>query len=149
MISSLRIQGIYELSIEHGKESYEDENGWLNDDDRYFGTICLAFSPSLCHLIDSAEYRKDLQTELDRTFGNHNEDHYSNLESTPKTTRVLYSKFPSSILPNEVVEDEEEAESSTQSIRIEESLIGATPSPAALKVYEIYYISYSHMYDTE
>ena len=47
----------------------------------------------------------------------------------------------------QVVQYEEEAEYSTQSIQIEESILGMTPSPAALKVYEIYDISYPHMDD--
>ena len=82
---------LYELSIGLGKECYEYENDWLNDGDRAsaFGKIYLAFSPSLRYLIDYAEYPMDLWTELDRTFGKHNVDHYSNLESTPSTTRVI------------------------------------------------------------
>ena len=120
MISSLKRQGLYEVYIGLGKEYYEDDNYWINDGDRDFGTICLAFLPSLCYLIDYAEYPKDLQTKLDRTFGMHNEDHYRNLESTPSTTRVLYSKVSTCTLYDEVVQDEEELESSTQSIRIEE-----------------------------
>ena len=56
MIASLKRQGIYEVSIGLGKESYEDENDSLNDGDRYFGTICLAFSPSLRYLIDFVGY---------------------------------------------------------------------------------------------
>ena len=56
MISSLKV------SIGIGKESYEDENEWINEDDRYFGTMCVSFSPSLHYLIDSVEYPKDLWT---------------------------------------------------------------------------------------
>ena len=149
MISSLKRQGLYELSIGISKESYEDENEFLNDDDKAFGTISLAFSPSLCYLIDYAKYPKDLQIELDRTFGKHNEDNSSNFEITPSTTRVLSSKVPTSILSDEVVQDEEEAESSSQSIQIEESLLGVTPSPPAPEFYEIYDILYSHMSDPE
>ena len=89
MISSLKRQALYELSIGLGKDSYEDENECLNYNDRYFGTICLGFSPSLRYLIDSVEYLKDLWTELDRTFGKQNEDHYRALEITPRTTRVI------------------------------------------------------------
>ena len=126
MILSLKRQYLYEVSIGFGKESYEDENDQINGD-RYFGTICLSFSPSFHYLIDYVEYPKDLWTKLDRTFGKHNEDHYSNLENTPSTTRVLYSKFSSSTLFDEVVQDEE-AKYSTQSIQIEESLLGVTPS---------------------
>ena len=62
MISSLKGRGLYDVSIGLGKESYEDENVWINDGDRDFGTIFMAFSPSLCYLIDSAEYPKDLWT---------------------------------------------------------------------------------------
>ena len=93
----------------------------------------MAVSPSLRYLIDYAEYPKDLWKELDRTFGKHNEDYYSNLESTSRTTRVLYSKVSTSTLSNEVVQDEEEEESSTQSIRIEESILVVT-SPATPEV---------------
>ena len=60
MISSLKRQDIYEVSIGIGKESYEDENDWLNYGDRDFGTICLALSPILRYLIDFVEYPKDL-----------------------------------------------------------------------------------------
>ena len=104
----------------------------------------MAFSPSLCYLIDSDEYPKDLWIELDRTFGKHNEDHYRNLKSTLRTTRVIYSKVSTSTLSDEVVQDEEEAESSTQSIRIEESLLAVNPLDAS-KVCEIYDISSPHM----
>ena len=34
MISSLKRQGLYEVSIGIDKESYEDENDWINDGDR-------------------------------------------------------------------------------------------------------------------
>ena len=51
----------------------------------------------------------------------------------------LYVPSPTA---KKIIEDEEEAESSTQSIRIEESLLGVTSSPAAPEVYEIYDISY-------
>ena len=104
------------MSIGLGKESYENENDWLNDGDRAFGAIGLALSDSLYYLICSAEYPKEIWTILDRTFGKHNEDHNSTLEITSSTTRVLYSKFSASTLSDEVVQDEEEAESSTQSI---------------------------------
>ena len=81
------------MSIGLGKESYENDNDWLNDGDRAFGAIGLALSPNLYYLIVSSEYPKDLWTKLDRTFGKHNEDHNSTLEITSNTTRVLYSKL--------------------------------------------------------
>ena len=60
MVSSLKRQVIYEVSIRIGKYSYEDENEWLNDGDRAFGRICLDFSPRMHYLIDSVEYPKDI-----------------------------------------------------------------------------------------
>ena len=47
-----------------------------------------------------------------------------------------------------VVQDEDEAESSTHSIRIEESLHPVTPSPDAPKVHEISDISSPHISET-
>ena len=116
MIASLKRRGLYEVSIEMGKDSYENQNDQLNDSDRALGAICLALSLGLHYLIGSVEYPKDLQTELDRTFGKKNEDHYTNLDDTPNTTRFIYSKFLASTHSDEVVQDEEEAEYSTQSI---------------------------------
>ena len=88
MISSMKRQGLNEVSMGLGEESYEYENDWINDGDRAYGTICMDFwrSPSLHYLIDSVEYPKDPWTELDRTFGKHNDDHYSTFEITPRTT---------------------------------------------------------------
>ena len=51
MIASLKIQGLYEVSIGLGKESYEHENDSINFGDRYFGTICLAFLQSCATLL--------------------------------------------------------------------------------------------------
>ena len=90
MIAYLKRQGLYEVSIGIGRETYENENDWLNDGDRAFGSIALALDDSLCYLICSAEYPKEIWTILDRTFGKHNEDHNSTLETTSSTTRVIY-----------------------------------------------------------
>ena len=108
-VASLKRRGLYEVSIGLGKESYENDNDWIDDGDRAFGAICLALSPSLYYLNGFAEYPKDLLTKLDRTFGKHNEDHNSTLEIIASTTRVLYSKVSASTLSDEVVQDEDEA----------------------------------------
>ena len=61
MIASLKRQGLYEVSMGLGKESYEYEKYWLNDGDRTYGAICGTFSRSLLiDLIEFAEYPKDL-----------------------------------------------------------------------------------------
>ena len=71
------------------------------------------------------------------------------MEITSNTTRVIYSKVSASTLFDEVVQDEDEAESSTQSIRIEEILHVVTLSPDASKFHEISDISSPHIYETE
>ena len=86
---------------------------------------------------------------MKKNFGKHNEDHNSTLEIKYSTKRVLYSKVSASTLSDEFVQDEEEAEASTQSIRIEDNLLAVTPSPDALEVYEISDISSPHMDETE
>ena len=48
MISSLKSQDLYEVSIGLGKESYDNENDWLNDGDAAFGAIGLSLSPIAC-----------------------------------------------------------------------------------------------------
>ena len=136
------------MSIGLGRESYENENDWLNYIDRAFGSIALALDDSLCYLICSAECPKEVWTILDRTFGKHNEDHNSTLEIMASTTRVLHSKVSAYTLSDEFVQDEDEAESSKHSIRIEESLHEVTP-PDAPEFHEIFDISSSHISETE
>ena len=63
--------------------------------------------------------------------------------------KIQHDEFMPSPTSKQIVEDEEESKFSTQTIRIEESLLGVTSSPAAPEVYEIYDISYSHMDDPE
>ena len=49
------------MSIGLGKESYENENDWLNDSDRAIGAICLALSDSLYyHSLGYVEYPKEV-----------------------------------------------------------------------------------------
>ena len=63
------------MSIGIGRETYENENDWLNDIDKSFGSIALALDDDLYFVFYSAEHPKDLWTRLDKTFGKHNEDH--------------------------------------------------------------------------
>ena len=55
MNASLKRPDLYEVSMGHGKESYESENDWMNECDAYFGTISLSLSPSLHYLNRSIE----------------------------------------------------------------------------------------------
>ena len=108
MISYLKRQGLYEISIGSSEESYEDTSDWLNDCDRAIGAICLAISPSMRYLIDSIEYPKDLWTTLDKVFGKNNEDPSSYVESTSMSSIISLSQdLSSSKVSNEVKHDEE------------------------------------------
>ena len=60
MISYLKRQGIYEISIGACEESYEEPSVWLKDYYRAIGAICLANFPIMRYLIDYVEYPKDL-----------------------------------------------------------------------------------------
>jgi len=80
---------------------------------------------------------------LDITFG------FGSTWSTSSTTSILDPKISASTLSDEVVQDEEEVETSTQSIRIEDSLHAVTPSPDAPEVHEISDISSSHIDEIE
>ena len=116
----------------------------MNECDVYFGTMTLNLSPSLRYLNRSIEDPKELWTRLDKTFGKIDEDHNRNLESTSSTMSIIDPKLSASTLSDEFVQNEE-AESSTQSIRIEDSLHAVTPSPEASEFYEISNISSPHM----
>ena len=151
MISSLMRQGLCRVSIGLSKECFSNIK-WMNKSDGAFGTIATGLSPSLRYLIryieDSKEFIEDLKelwTRLDRTFRVIDEDHNRILERISSTISTLDTKFLASTLSDEVVQNEEEAESSTQSIQIEDSLLAATPYPDAPEVYEITDISSPHM----
>ena len=82
----------------------------------------LALSPSLCYLSRSIKDPQELWARLDRTFGS--------TWSTSSTISILDPKSSASTLFDEVVQDEEEVEASTQSLRIEDSLHAVTPLDA-------------------
>ena len=86
---------------------------------------------------------KELWTRLDITFG------IDSRWSTSSTISILDPKISASTLSDEVVQDKEDAEASTQSIQIEDSLHAVTPSPDAPEVHDISDISSSHIAETE
>ena len=107
MITYLKRQGLYEISIGAREESYEEPSDWLNDCDRTIGAICLSISPCICYIIYSVDYPKDLWTTLDRVLGKHNEDSSSYVESTSNSSMIsLYQYVSASIIFDEVEHDE-------------------------------------------
>ena len=107
MISYLKRQGLYEISIGVGEESYEEPSDWLNNCDREIGAICLAISPCMCYLIDSVYYPKDLWTTLDRVLGKDNEDPSSYVESSSSSSMISLSQDVSSYKVSDEVEHDE------------------------------------------
>ena len=73
------------------------------------------------------------------------EDHNSTLERIYIAISILNPKISASTLSDEFFQDEEEAESYTQSIWIEDNLLVVSASPDALEVHEISDISYPHI----
>ena len=65
------------------------------------------------------------------------------------SNKIQHDDFMPSPTEKQIVEDEEEADFSLQSIRMEESLLEVTPYPASPEVYEISGISSPHMADPE
>ena len=149
IIIFLKRQDLLWVSYGFGRKYFESENDWLNAKDVACEIMKLAISPSFPYLSRSTKDPEELWTRLDRTFEMIYEDHDRTLESTSSTISILDPKILASILSDEVVQDEEEAEASTQSIRIEDSLHAVTPSPDAPEVHEISYISSSHIAETK
>ena len=136
------------MSDGYGRNSFEIDNDWLNAKDKSFEIMKLALSPSLRYLRRSIKDPQELWTRLDRTFGMIDEDHNRTLERISSTISIPDLKISTSTLSDQFVQDEEEAEASTQSIRIEDSLLAVNPSPDAPEVYEISDISSPHMAET-
>ena len=112
MVSSLKRQGLYAISIGVGEESYEETSDWLDDCDREIGDICLAISLSMLYLIDSVEYPKDLWTTLDRVLGKHNEDPSNYVESASRSSMTTLSQVVlASTVSDKYIHEEEIAES--------------------------------------
>ena len=116
MFVFLNRQDLYWVSNGFDRESFESENDQLNACDAAFEIMKLALSPSLRYLSRSIKDPQELWTILDRTFGMIDEDHNSTLESKSSTISILDPKISASTISDEVVQDEEEAETSTQSI---------------------------------
>ena len=118
-----------------GRNSFESDNDWLKSKDKAFEIMELAPSPSTRYHSRSIKDPQELWARLERTFG--------------CTWSILDPKILASTLSDEVVQDEEEVEASTLSIRIEDSLHAVTHSPDAPEVHEISDISSSHIDETD
>ena len=108
IISYLKRQGLYDISIGASEESYEEASDWMNDYNRAIRAIFLAISPGVRYLIDSVDYLKDLWTTLDRVLGKDNEDPSSYVESASSSSIISVSQDVSASTFSDKVNHEEE-----------------------------------------
>ena len=56
MVAYLESHDLLDVSLGAGKESYEEENDWLNDCDRAYGSMCMVMTPNMRYLMESSKY---------------------------------------------------------------------------------------------
>ena len=71
MCAYLKRKCIYDVSIGVVREPYffQEKYAWINDNDRAYGTMCLAIPPTMCYLLDSAHYPFKLWRNIDKALG--------------------------------------------------------------------------------
>ena len=60
MAAYIEIHDLLDVSFGVGKESYEDEEYWLNDYDRAYGIMGMVMSPYMRYLMEYVEYPFEL-----------------------------------------------------------------------------------------
>ena len=71
MCAYLKRKCLYDVSIGAMREldSCQEKCDWLNDNDRAYGTMCLAIPPTMHYLLDSAEFPFDIWINIDEPLG--------------------------------------------------------------------------------
>ena len=71
MCAYIKRQCLYDVSIGAVREpeSYQEKDAWLNDNDRAYGTMCLAIPPTMCYILDYADYPFELWKNLYESLG--------------------------------------------------------------------------------
>ena len=68
MVAYLESHDLLGVSFGAGKESYEEEEDWLNECDRAYGSMGMVMSPIMRYLIEFVKYAFELWRNLDRAF---------------------------------------------------------------------------------
>ena len=116
-------------------ESCQEKCDWINDNARAYGTMCLTIPPTMCYLLDSAEYPFELWRNLDEALGMQQED-VSYLERKQMGTSLFF--LPPMILTSctfqEVVRNEEKevAKDSTNDPTQVYSFVDSSPYQEAM-----------------
>ena len=110
MCAYLKRQCLYDVSIGAVREpeSCQEKDAWINDNDRAYGTMCLAIPPTMCYIIDSVDYPFKLWRNLDEALGIQQED-VSDMESKKTSTSLcVLPMISASCISQEAVQNEEE-----------------------------------------
>ena len=49
--------------------SYQEKDAWLNDNDRAYGSMCLAILPIMRYILDSVDYTFEIWRNIDESLG--------------------------------------------------------------------------------
>ena len=71
MCAYIKRQCLYDVSIGAVREpkSCQEKDAWLNDNDRAYGTMCLATPPTMCYILVFANYPFDIWRNLYESLG--------------------------------------------------------------------------------
>ena len=111
MCTYIKRQCLYDVSIGAVREpnSCQEKYDWLNDNDRAYGTMCLAIPPTMHYLLDSDDYLFELWRNIDEALGMQKEDmSYMENKKVGTSLCVLPPNISASCISQEVVWNEEE-----------------------------------------
>ena len=106
MVSYLESHDLLDVSFGDGKESYENENDQLDDNEMEYPIMCMIMTPDMRYLIEYVECLFELWRNLNRAFDVHKEVDNTQRESNTSSS-VLPSNVSASIISDEVVQNEE------------------------------------------
>ena len=110
MCACIKRQYLYDVSIGAVREpeSFQEKDAWLNDNDRAYGTMCLAIPPTMCYILDSVDYPLELWRNLHESLGMQEED-VSYMESKKMGTSLyVLPMILASCICQEGVQNKEE-----------------------------------------
>ena len=51
MVAYIESHDLLDVYFGVGKEYHEEENDWINECDRAYGSMCMVMNPNMCYLI--------------------------------------------------------------------------------------------------
>ena len=137
MFAYIKRHCLYDVSIGAMREldSFQEKYHWLNDNDRAYGTMCLAIPHTMCYLLDFFDYPLEICRNIDEALGIQQED-VSCMESKKMgiSLCVLPPMISASYIPQEDVRNakEEVAKDSTNDPTQVSSFVDSSPYKEAI-----------------